>query len=369
MKDKNLINTFETIAKFDNFSKYNSILDKKFRDKSLKNFVAILKHYKTKDKGTFLEEFYKKYPYQFEEKGIIEDDDALFDHIYKSKIKSRNEKELKPINEKHAKTLDSNKKINENEIPDSLRYNPNYNSIFKRIPGFKMAYNKTDVNKNKKFNKNLILNSKIPEENKTAKNLKKEKDKNKSESQNNDLFKTHIKINTKSINNNKNKNNIILHLPPISFKNMNNNKKLLIEENNKSNYHKTIESKKNIKQGNNEKMSSIQHYNNNILINKAIFFKKMSSRNDKYILNSYSLNVPSFGKYSPKYSFIENNVKNIKFSPFGLNKNNKKFLLKKMMGSYNVPTEYQFIDNEKLTNDNILINKQLILNYNINPEK
>ena len=150
---------------------------------------------------------------------------------------------------------------------------------------------------------------------------------------------------------------------------MNNNKKLLIEENNKSNYHKTIESKKNIKQGNNEKMSSIQHYNNNILINKAIDFKKMSSRNDKYILNSYSLNVPSFGKYSPKYSFIENNVKNIKFSPFGLNKNNKKFLLKKMMGSYNVPTEYQFIDNEKLTNDNILINKQLILNYNINPEK
>ena len=40
-----------------------------------------------------------------------------------------------------------------------------------------------------------------------------------------------------------------------------------------------------------------------------------------------------------------------------------------MMNSYNVPTEYQFIDNEKLSNDNELINRQLILNHNIYPLK
>ena len=98
-------------------------------------------------------------------------------------------------------------------------------------------------------------------------------------------------------------------------------------------------------------------------------FKKMSSRNDKYIINTYSLDVPSFEKYSPKYEFIESNVKNIKFSPFGENKRDKKFLLKKILSSYKVPTEYQFIDNEKLLNDKDLINKQLILNYNIHPYK
>ena len=61
------------------------------------------------------------------------------------------------------------------------------------------------------------------------------------------------------------------------------------------------------------------------------------------------------------------NAKNIKFSPFGENKKSKKFLLKKMMSSYNVPTEYQFIDNKKLTTDNDLINQQLILKYDIYP--
>ena len=356
MEDKKLINTFETIAQFDNFSKYSYILDREFKDKSLKNFIAILKHYKTREKGKFLEEFYKKYPYQFEEKGIIGDDYDLFEIITKSKNKSRNEKGLKSFNEKHARTIDSYKKINKNEIPDSLRYNPNYNSIFKRIPGFKMSYNKTD---NKKFNKKLILNAKIAEENKINKSSKKDKDK--SDSENNDLFKTHIKINKKNKNNNKTK--IVLNLPPISFRNINSNQKL--REENKSKICKTVENKKSIKL---EKIPSIQHYNNNI-INKVVDFRKMSSRNDKYILNSYSLEVPSFVKYSPKYSLIENNVKNIKFSPFGLNKDNKKYLLKKLMGSYNVPTGYQFIDNEKLTNDNNLINRQLILYYNINPEK
>ena len=356
MTDKKLINTFETIAKFDNFSKYSCILDREFKDKSLKNFIAILKHCQTRERGSFLEEFYKKYPYQFEEKGIIEEDDYdLFENITKSKNKSRNGKGLKPLNEKHSKTVDSSRKLNENEIPDSLRYNPNYNSIFKRIPGFKMSYSKTD---NKKFKKKLILNKKIEEENKSS---KKDKDKDKSESENNDLFKTHIKINNKNKKDNKTK--IVLNLPPISFRNINSNQKL--PEENKSKICNTVENKKNIKL---EKIPSIQHYNNNI-INKVVDFRKMSSRNDKYILNSYSLDVPSFVKYFPKYSLIENNVKNIKFSPFGLNKNNKKYLLKKLMGSYNVPTGYQFIDNEKLTNDNDLINRQLILNYNINPEK
>ena len=78
-----------------------------------------------------------------------------------------------------------------------------------------------------------------------------------------------------------------------------------------------------------------------------------------------SLDVPSSSKYYPKYNLVENNAKNILFSPFGLNKKNKKVLLKKMLGSYKVFLNYQFIDNDKLFKDKDVINQQLIINHNI----
>ena len=68
MVDKKTINNFEMISNFENFSKYNSILDHEFKEKSLKNFIVSLKHYRKKERANFLEEFYKKFPYQFEEK-------------------------------------------------------------------------------------------------------------------------------------------------------------------------------------------------------------------------------------------------------------------------------------------------------------
>ena len=366
MADKNLINTFENISNFDNFSKYNSILDHEFKDKSLKSFIISLKHYKTKDKENFIEEFYKKYPYQFEEKKIIEDGDEIFEHIRGSRNKIKEEKEIKLNNNMQTKLNNERKKIIENEIPDPLRYNPNYGSIFKKIPGFKMG------NKQNSKNKNAKANSKKKKLIKLYKNLI--KDKNKQEVDNN-LFKTNIKINDMNDKNNiKNKKDIFLNLPPISFRSINSN---LQNQNEISKKYNTIEVKsKNIdniskskkyQQRNfhfemeNNKNKSQFSYNKN---NNNVDFGKMSSRNDKYLINAYSLDVPSSEKYSPKYTFVETNVKNINFSPFGSNKNKKKFLFKKMLGSYNVPTEYQFIDNEKLLNNQELINQQLILRYN-----
>ena len=373
MAEKKLINTFEAISKFDNFSKYNCILDQEFKDKSLKSFIISLKHYKTKDKESFIEEFYKKYPYQFEEKAIIEDDEEIFKNIAGSKNKIKPEKENNDDNQ--IKLIVRKKKIKENEIPDSLRYNPNYNSIFKKIPGFKMGYGKKEISKNsisKKNKKKDFKNNNNSKSDKIAID-----DKNKHEIENN-LFKTNIKINnTNDKENNGSKKDIFLNLPPISFRNINNNLKNSNDINKKYN---TIEVKNNI--GNkisrlmkyhqknfnsdleNNKNKPVSTYNRHVLDNKVIDFRKMSSRNDKCLINAYSLDVPSFEKYSPKYSFVENNVKNIIFSPFGLKKINKKFLFKKLICSYNVPTEYQYIDNEKLLNDKDLIKKKLILNYN-----
>ena len=381
MNDKKLIKNFETISNFDKYSKYSSVLDREFKEKSLKAFIVSLKHYKTKEKENFIEEFYKKYPYQFEGKQIIINDDSLFENILK--YKERIENELKAKNDKRLIKNDSLKKFKENEIPDSLRYNPNYDSIFKKVPGFKMVYNKKP---DKKILKSKILNSKIFEGNKSNDNSKDNKIKLEAKNKNkcNNLFKTNIKINNPK-NKYNNKKNIFLNLPQITFKNINSNIK---EGNNKNKKFNTLEAKSNkeftlselninkykqnsIKEENhsNYKFSNILNYNNNIINNKIMNFGKMSSRNDKFIINSYSLDVPSFEKYYPKYTYVENGVKNIKFYPFGSNKNNKKFLLKKMMNSYNVPTEYQFIDNEKLTNDNDLIKRQLILNHNIYPLK
>jgi len=387
MIDKKLIKNFETISKFDNLSRYSRVLDREFREKTLKEFIISLKNYKTKEKENFIEEFHKKYPYQHEEKEIVLNNDTFFENIIKSK--TRNENELKSVNNNHLTLSNSVKKTHEIDSPEPWRYNPNYDSIYKNIPSFKMFYNNKAEKNHLKHKINKILKSKIFENNKLNDNANNKSNDNskdnkiKPETKNINLFKTNIKINN-SKNKYTNKKNIFFNLPQITFKNINNtkeekdkNKKFntLEAKNNKkislSEFNKYEYNRKNIEDDyqTNNKISNIHHYNNNIINNNFVNFRKMSSRNYKFLINSYSLDIPSSNKYNPKYSYIENNVKNIKFTPFGLNKNNKKFLLKKMMNSYNVPTEYQFIDNEKLSNDNELINRQLILNHNIYPLK
>ena len=375
MVDKNLVNTFESMKKFDNFSKYSSILEHEFRDRSLKSFIASLKHYKSREKKNFIAEFYKKYPYQLEAKEIIDDDEALFEQIIGTKDKIEIGKQLNTSNSRHDKYIVENKKSQESEIPDSLRYSPNYDSIFKKVPSFKIGIDKKYISLNSKMKKNHISDLTNIKVTKINKNSVKEKI---SQDDKNKLFKTNIKINNKADKNNKSKKNIFLNLPPIIFGGKNFNLK---NDNSLNKKYNTIDVENNL---NNNNSNSIKYYQKNfnnktennkninghhLHINNAMDFKKMSSRNDKYIINAYSLDVPSFEKYSPKYEFIESNVKNIKFSPFGENKRDKKFLLKKILSSYKVPTEYQFIDNEKLLNDKDLINKQLVLNYNIHPYK
>ena len=118
---------------------------------------------------------------------------------------------------------------------------------------------------------------------------------------------------------------------------------------------------------NNNKLSYVEPHNYALDINKGFDFSKIQSRNEKSILNMASLDVPSSSKYYPKYNLVENNAKNIFFSPFGTNKKNKKVLLKKMLGSYKVFPNYQFIDNNKLFKDKDIINQKLIINHNIHP--
>ena len=379
MVDNNLINTFETIMRFDNFSRCSNMLEHEFKDRSLKSFISSLKHYKSRDKKNFIEEFYKKYPYQIEEKEIVDDNnEKILKYINGSKDKMDIRKQLIISISKRNKLKLENKKFRESEIPDSLRYSPNYNAIYKKIPSFKIGIGKTEISLNSKRGRNQINDLKNIKKTKINNNSNDEK---KPQEDKTKLFKTNININNIKDKNNKSKNNIFLNLPPIIFKgknydsknnNNNMNKKYNTIEyensvNNSSNPNKYHKKNLNCITENNKKSYGNNFPNKILLYKNIIDFKKMSSRNDKYLIYSYSLDVPSSEKYSPKYEFIEDNVKNIKFSPFGDHKKDKKFLLKQIFSSYKVPTEYQLIDNEKLLNDKDLINKQLILNYNINP--
>ena len=52
-KKEKMIRNFEAISKYDIYSKYNVILEKKFKDKSLKSFIYSLKNPKRKKNCNF----------------------------------------------------------------------------------------------------------------------------------------------------------------------------------------------------------------------------------------------------------------------------------------------------------------------------
>jgi hypothetical protein len=81
--------------------------------------------------------------------------------------------------------------------------------------------------------------------------------------------------------------------------------------------------------------------------NTMINFDKMKERNINDILNIN--NYPAVCYYKPDPKFTQNNPQyNIKFKK---EKNlDKKFLIRKMWGSYDVPTEYKFVKLENYLN-------------------
>ena len=386
MKKEKMIKSFESILKYDIYSKYNNVLDKKFKDQSLKAFIYSLKNKKYKEKVPFLDEFYKKYPYDFEKKNITEGNKAIF----------FNDDESIKIDEKEIKNkLNNNIKNNNNQLrfcfstkryedyPDPFKYNPNYNSIYKKVPSFKISPRRNEMQsaKKDKGKKDLVIDSKI---NRISNNLvlydanMSEEEKkifhNKMKKINNSLDeknKNNTDNNRKSIKNDKN-----LNLPLITTTNMinsfrNKNKNNTIDtynfrDNHTLRFSKYLPRKNYINCSNNE-ISYLDPHDYKLDDKKALDFGKMRSRDNKGIINTAELEAPPVGKYYPKYSLVENFAKNIIFSPFGLNRNSKKNILKKMLGSYKVFSEYQTIDNEKLFNDNDIINKQLIMKYMINP--
>ena len=387
MKREKMIRAFESISKYDIYSKYNYSLERKFKDNSLKSFIRSLKSLKPIDKEPFLVEFYKKYPYNFEEKKFIDDENEIsirieeFRRIKEEKEKQRQERLNSPKNSKfELKSSFSSKRYNEQDLPDPFKYNPNYNSIYKKVPSFKISPKKYGGIKLKKVTKLQIKSNQIKKEKSNLSNSN-------TSNEENEIYD--IKDKDKSVNS-KNSNSVTgnkmlksrqkenLGLPLITSTNI---VKLLknecgqklntiptdgYRENHSLRFSKYLPRKAKLNSINN-KLSYVEPHNYALDINKGFDFGKMQSRDEKSILNMASLDIPSSNKYYPKYNLVENNAKNVLFSPFSSNKRNKKVLLKKMLGSYKVFPNYQFIDNNKLFKDKDVINQKLIINHNIHP--
>ena len=387
MKKQKMIRAFETISKYDIYSKYNYSLEKKFKDKSLKSFIHSLKFFKPKQKEPFLVEFSKKYPYDFDDKKYNDDENQIsikieeYRRIKEEKEKEKQERFNSPKIEKYElRSSFSTKRYNKPDFPDPFKYNPNYNSIFKKVPSFKISPKKHEgINlekvkedksksiQDKKENNILSYHNTSNEEKEINDSQNKAKNKNiNSKTSNSVKDILYSRLNQKEKN---------LDLPLITSTNIISSLKKEMSErqntipfrdNHALRFSKYLPRKTKLVETNN-KISYIEPHKYCLDMSKVFDFRKMQSRDEKSILNIPSLEVPSSSRYYPKYNLVENNSKNVIFSPFGSNKKNKKVLLQKMLGSYKVFYDYQFIDNDKLFKDNDIISQKLVINHNIHP--
>ena len=421
MSSEKTLRMFESIANKDSFSNYNMKLNKKFNENSLKSLIKSLKLKKQHNTTEYLDELYQKFPYEGydqEELLIKADEEAQRKLNNQNKMKSQilspnlnSPKTKSNITEHNRFNSYSSKKVLTEESPDPFRYNPNYNYIYKNTPSAIIAPPKS-LDK-KKLNERIILN-KTKKYMSQANNIKMKKNNKENKTiENNDTIENSKTIEKKNnveknntvekrtINNNDNEKNAThninnkedayfkelqkesLSLPLITSTNIdtklhgrNSSTQKLNTIGTDKNNHALRFSKYLARKDNNFSgiTNELSYFNYQIFsknLKSPVNFRKMSSRKKNYIINSNSLDVPGFGQYNPKYDSIERNPTNIFISPLSHGRKNvdKKYLLIKMLGSYNkLGKEFKCVDNDKLFNDDKLIRQQLIINYNINPD-
>ena len=321
------------ISNFNTFSKYSDSLEKIFKKKSLKNLLYSLNN-PIKFNENYIDEKLMKKEIEIDRTKTDKNDEQknLLEYNYEDYLKSQNEKAQK-IPKKEPWSID----INTPRIPkpkrnlDFYKYNPNYNSIQKNVPSFlfvKPSKKKTPVTSKKKIvknNSNLFLKS---TGNVSSKNIK----------QRNKYLPLLTSINvkeSKTINNESKRNKYI---------------NIYDKNNHAFRFSKYCPRKPLIYKVNN-KVTYLKNYDYLAHMNQTINFKKMAKRNDKNLINIYTLENPSMCYYNPKYGCIEVETKKISFNPESFKKSikylrNKK--LKRILMSQEVNKEYLTIDNSKL---------------------
>ena len=365
MKEKRIVKMLESIPKFGTYSQYNSNLEKIFKSNSLKYLIETLKRQKEMSGVSLLDKISK---INTEEPiDIYADEDLELKKIQKEEehniFDEINEEKEKPSIKKNKKIFYNFEFKKKKLMPalDPFKYNPNYDSIYKKIRSFKIIDQKKTLNsldnkdkrKNKKkstgrYNnrnnyttKNIITDSKIISNNNI---ILKNYDVNRSLSKKNYILNTMT-----NINRNENEN---IKLPKLmKLSKVNNNESFNFDnENHALRFSKYIPRKYYVPKNN----KNISYLNPIDYIKpknktKSIDFDKMLNRKEKDLVYASCLKNPSFAQYNPKYTYIDKNETVKLFNPKKL-KYNKKYLMRKLWASYQVPTEYQLVDNDKINN-------------------
>ena len=373
MENNKVLEMFDSIPKFETYSKYSLSLHRIFKNNSLKHLIKDLKSPKKLNecgneknkKGLSQGKSYLNNINDMEDQMLIKvkenENEDFFDVKFDNKKKMKKNKSFKEI----RKIIPKKKNVLP-DYPDPYKYDPNYNSIYKNVPSVKFIipinYIKKKkekeelkvetLEKKKKKKHNKIPNTKPSimlteiEIQNTMPNLKR------SGSTLNDNIYSHINLTTNTNENINNKNNTTINHTEGKLnksKSQSKYKKLLppITKENHALKFSQYTWRKFIIPKNIDKLTYLEPINYLENIKKVIDFNKMNPRSE-LINNPSNLDNPSICYYQPKYSFIEKNPFFVSFGNINENKKNKKFLLKKLWGSYNLTSDYQLVDNDKL---------------------
>ena len=350
MGDSKDIEMFDSIPKFDTYSKYNQTLERIFKNSSLNSLLRDLKNPKTfndLDDGNpknhekhFTDNLVNLENQIAKGKNIIDENDDPFDVKYDLKnLKKKEENEEKT---ETTKIIHKKKKVLPDN-PDPFKYHPNYNAIYKNIPKVKFVLPvevKSPLKKKEEEKKNIKLIDKkiklkpIEVEKKSSILITELEHKN---TLGNNNISTQVKTEESKETDKSQTIKKKKELPPIS----------------KSNHALKFSQytwRKFIIPEQNDKISYLEPYDYLEGVDKIFDFSKIPPRKEMDMLNKSNLETPSINYYNPKYTLLEARSPEVSFTnkSIALNKNYKKYLLKKLWASYNVTQEYQLVDNDKL---------------------
>jgi len=331
---RTIVEMLDTIPKFDTYSQYSSSLEKVFKDYSFKHLLKNLREPKKPEIYSFfnVEEKVKDTSNIFKQNKINPKKDefknSLLNDTDDTLTKQNNEKENCFTQKIITKPPVTSIKKRYNPQLDPFRYNPNYKSIFKNTPCVRIArpLKETDKDMVRKPIESPFL-TEIGSKTMTTTNSPyisriKKLDINSSKTSENLNYKKKLKKIKTEESDNKNNHSI--------------------------RFDKYVERKENISEVN-PNVSYIEPFDYKKIRNNSIDFNKMRSREDKFFYNMNNFKGPSIGYYEPNYTCLDKNLRNISLGKIKKEKN-RKFLLKKLWGSYHVQADYQLIDNKKLRN-------------------
>jgi hypothetical protein len=334
------------MSKYKTYSKYNDILEKKFKGYSLKSLVKTHRNPSQFVQVKFLEAFIKKHPYDSDQ--II--DINSINNKTKNFLNSFKKKKTKKIVIDSWGRKSSYTKLYEPQ-PDPFRYHPNYNSIFKNVPCCRIAPLKVQIVKPKNKSKPNNNNKKTKKTH-FSQTVKKGK---------NRFILDHKIFGELLMDNNNKENNKTLEvkdsdrvsktLPAV--KKHKKHSRNDFDKNNHAFKFINYMPRKDFIPERNDIISYIEpHDYSNIDKKTVIDFGKMENRDKKSVLINYpSLSVPSASYYNPKYELTDQRPTEILFTHQNIideNKRSNRYLIRKLWTSYNVRLQYQLVDNNKL---------------------